>query len=199
VEETLGGLSSERLARLLALAFPLRSGGTVRLSLMLRRGDSASDDLLPVEDPGESVEARVRRYHAFTERAIISLAPTGVRVTRLQQSWRKRMPLPLRCPGGDIRAWQLGRGRILGSAGGRAERGSRGARGRASRRRPWGGPVHRPPGATAFVPEGTAYRVDRYGNLVMETGSGGRGQGLGSGGRGDWATRQLGGWGEGVD
>jgi hypothetical protein len=26
------------------------------------------------------------------------------------------------------------------------------------------------PGASAFVPSGTAYHVDRWGNLVMETG-----------------------------
>ena len=181
VEETLGALCPERLAQLLGLAFPLRSGGTVRLSLMLRRGESASEDMLPVEDPGESVEARVKRYHAFTGRAYgISPDPAGVRVTRLLGVLEEaHAPLAL----ADVLAETFARRQrsIAAGSSGLPEPGPNGVRVVQVERLSVGVPGAGPalvilPGASAFVPKGSAYRVDRYGNLAMETGSGGRGE-----------------------
>ena len=188
VEEALGSLSPERLATLVALAFPGTSGGTVRLSLMLRRGDSTSEDILTVADPSESIAARVRRYHAFTGRAYgISPAPAGVRVTRLLAVLEEaHSPIAL----SDLLTETFARQQRAVAAGptGPPEAGPNGVRVVQVERLPVdvsgvGPALVVLPGASAFVPGGTAYRVDRYGNLMIETGAGGQGK---------WATRQLG-------
>ncbi|MBI4737797.1 MAG: hydantoinase/oxoprolinase family protein, partial [candidate division NC10 bacterium] len=84
VEESLRTLTPERLRELIAAAFSGRTRGTLRLALILRRGENPHEDMLPVRDPGEPADARVRRYHAFTETAYgIRPAPETVRVTRL--------------------------------------------------------------------------------------------------------------------
>jgi N-methylhydantoinase A len=178
VGETLGSLGPERLALLVAQAFPGPSGGAVRLSLMLRRGDSLSEDMLPVTDPGESVEERVRRYHAFTGRAYgISPAPAGVQVTRLLAVLEEaHVPPALSDLLTETFACQQ-RAVAAGSSS-LPEAGPNGLRvvqvEQLAVEVPAAGPALVVlPGASAFVPEGTAYRVDRYGNLVMETGAGG--------------------------
>ena len=179
VEETLSSLGPERLVALVGQALPEASGGAVRLSLMLRRGDSASEDVLPVPDPGEPVEARIRRYHTFAERAYgIRPAPESVRVLRLLAlAEEEHAPLAL----GDAleatftRQQRAAPARLLDGPGPKGTRVVRaetlrvgvGERGPA---------LVVLPGASAFVPAGTAYHVDRFGNLVMETGDGGWGQ-----------------------
>jgi N-methylhydantoinase A len=188
VGEALGSLGPERLAQLVARAFPDPSGGALRLSLMLRRGDGPSEDILPVPDPGESVEDRVRRYHAFTGRAYgISPAPSGVQVTRLLAVLEEaHAPLAL----SDLLTETFARQRQAVAAGspGLLEAGPNGLRVVQVERLPVEGPALGPalvilPGASAFVPEGTAYHVDRRGNLIMETKNGGQGPGVG--GRGN--------------
>jgi len=178
VEETLGSLGPERLARLVAQAFPGSSGGTVRLCLMLRRGDGTSEDMLPVADSGESIASRVRRYHAFTGRAYgITPTPAGVQVTRLL-AVREETHAPLALS--DLLAETFARQQRAVAAGpsGQPETGPDGVRVVQVERLPVGVPGVGPalvslPGASAFVPAGTAYRLDRYGNLLMETRAGG--------------------------
>ncbi|MFI5342345.1 MAG: hydantoinase/oxoprolinase family protein, partial [Candidatus Methylomirabilales bacterium] len=84
VDATLRTLTPERLRELLAAAFGGRTHGTLRLALILRRGENPHEDMLPVQDPAESVSTRIREYHAFTLRAYgIRPAPESVRVTRV--------------------------------------------------------------------------------------------------------------------
>jgi N-methylhydantoinase A/oxoprolinase/acetone carboxylase beta subunit len=147
---------------------------------MLRRGDSASEDMLAIPDLGESVEARIRRYHAFTGRAYgIHPPPEGVRVTRLLAvAEEDRASLAL----GSVLEATFARRQRAVSARPTTEGGSGPTRVRVFRAEALrvGTPGKGPalvilPGASAFVPEGTAYHVDRYGNLIMETGLADRG------------------------
>lgn len=170
VDEPLSSLTPERLAAHLDAAFPGRGPGRLRLELVLARGGSRHEDLLPVPDPAESAAARLARYHAFTERAYgIRPRPESVRVARLLavlEAAPVSLDLPALLEGTFARR--------------RAERDSAAAPPEA------GGipvraveslgvdqPARGPalivlPGATAYVPPGTAYRVDRWGNLSME-------------------------------
>ena len=176
VEATLRTLTPERLRELIATAFSGRTRGTLRLALILRRGENPHEDMLPVRDPGELADARIRRYHAFTESAYgIRPAPETVRVTRLlaileegnspiglsqsleatfarEQARYATAPAEVRTsdvngipqlPAETLKIGEAARGPALIVL----------------------------PGASAFVPEGMAYHVDRWGNLVLETGN----------------------------
>ncbi len=130
---------------------------------------------LPVQDPAESIGARIRAYHAFTERAYgIRPAPESVRVTRLlaileegssavalDRSLRATFAREQeRCAAASPEARTSGTNGVpqLPAASLKIGRSSRGPA------------LIVLPGASAFVPEGTAYHVDGWGNLVLETG-----------------------------
>jgi N-methylhydantoinase A len=176
VDEPLASLTPERLRAILGAAFPAGvERGRLRLELTLRRGESRYEDLLPVRDPGESVAARLARYHAFTERAYgIRPNPDTVRVTRLLGVLEEG---PASLPLADLLAGTFARrradlsGDLPGGSAGRGE--GDGIPTRAVESLPVGAPATGPalivlPGATAFVPPLTRYHVDRWGNLCME-------------------------------
>ncbi|HYL81595.1 MAG TPA: hydantoinase/oxoprolinase family protein [Candidatus Acidoferrum sp.] len=182
-EATLGSLSPARLREMVSAAFPGGLRGGLRLALILVRGENPHEDLLPVRDVGEPVEARIRRYHAFTERTYgIRPSPQAVRVVRLLAVMEEG-PSPIAI-GPSLQATF-------------ARRQERGAapesQGAASTPVPSGveGPNGIPrvaveslpieeqamgpalvvlPGASAFVPQGMPYHVDRWGNLILEAG-----------------------------
>lgn len=171
VDEPLARLTPERLAAYLRAAFPGRGGrGRLRLELSLGRGESRHEDRLPVQDPGESAAARIRRYHAFTERTYgIRPDPGTVRVTRLLavlEESDSSLSLAALLEGTFAR-------RRTATAGAAGEREGDGGMARPIESVPIDRPAVGPalvvlPGATAFVPPRTRYRVDRWGNLWME-------------------------------
>jgi N-methylhydantoinase A len=175
VEATLRSLTPKHLGELLGAAFPGKGHGRLRLALILRRGDNPHEELLPIQKPEESAEARIRRYHAFTERTYgIRPAPDSVRVVRLLAILEEgRSPIAL--------------GPWLEAAFAREQRGDSsmpsGDRGSGEGGIPrfpveslevaasaMGPALIRLPGASAFVPEAVVYHVDRWGNLILETG-----------------------------
>ncbi|MBI2001569.1 MAG: hydantoinase/oxoprolinase family protein [candidate division NC10 bacterium] len=176
VEESLRTLTPERLRELIATAFSGRTRGTLRLALILRRGENPHEDMLPVRDPGEPADARVRRYHAFTETAYgIRPAPETVRVTRLlaileegnshlelsqslEATFAREQVRYAAAPG------EMKTSGVNGTPQLPAESLKIGAKAR-------GPALIVLPGASAFVPEGMAYHVDGWGNLILETGT----------------------------
>jgi N-methylhydantoinase A len=173
VDATLRALTPERIGELLAAAFGGRPRGNLRLALILRRGENPHEDMLPVQDPAEPVSARIREYHAFTERAYgVRPAPENVRVTRLlailedgpsaialdrslQATFAREQERCAAAPEGGKASAVNGVCQLLPAS------------------LPIGVPSRGPalivlPGASAFVPEGMAYHVDRWGNVVIE-------------------------------
>ncbi len=175
VDATLRTLTPERLRELLAAAFGGRTHGTLRLALILRRGENPHEDMLPVQDPAESVGTRIREYHAFTERAYgIRPAPESVRVTRvlaILEDGPSSIALDQSLQATFVRE----RERYAAAAGEAKPFDVNGARRVPAASLEIGVPSRGPalivlPGASAFVPVGVAYHVDRWGNLVLETG-----------------------------
>lgn len=176
VDATLRDLTSERLRELTGAAFPGRVQGTLRLALILCRGESAHEEMLPVRDPRESVGERIRRYHAFTERAYgIRPIPAAVKVMRLLAVLEEGdSPIAL---GDSLRA-TFARGRERSAAPPSREQGT-GERAIPEvpvESLPIGIAAAGPalivvPGCSAYVPEGVWYRVDEFGNLILETGN----------------------------
>jgi N-methylhydantoinase A len=173
VDATLRTLTSERLRELIAAAFSNRTHENLRLALILRRGENPHGDLLPVLAPEESVEARIRRYHAFTERAYgIRPAPETVRIVRLLAlREEERSPIAL---GPSLEA-TFGRQQRQWSGGpsGRNWQGPSGIPQLALESLEIGSSAEGPalivlPGASTFVPQGTTYHVDRWGNLILD-------------------------------
>jgi N-methylhydantoinase A len=174
VDAPLDSLTPERLQELLAAAFGGRPRGKLRLALILRRGENPHEDMLPVQDPAESVGARIRAYHTFTERAYgIRPAPESVSVTRLlaileegpsavaldrslratfAREQERCAAAPPEAKTSDVNGVPQIPAASLPI-------------GRSSR----GPALIVLPGASAFVPAGTAYHVDEWGNLVLET------------------------------
>jgi N-methylhydantoinase A/oxoprolinase/acetone carboxylase beta subunit len=175
VDESLSALSPARLRELCAKAFPQETSARPRLALILRRAGNSHEDLLMVRDLDETEAARIRRYQTFTQQAYgVRPAPDTVRIVRLlailergtpaitlgpalettfrrqQEQWAASPPVedtiaPQAVPRRPVESLSVGA--------------------------PATGPVLVVlPGASAFVPSGTAYHVDRWGNLVMETG-----------------------------
>jgi N-methylhydantoinase A len=176
VDAALPTLTPERLSELIAAAFAGRTQGRLRLALILRRGDNPREDILPVPDPAEVADARIRRYHAFTEQAFgIRPAAETVRVTRLLATLQEgESPIAL--------------GQSLQATFARAQERTAAAPGEA-RVSEVNGVCQLPveslklgaaatgpasivlPGASTFVPEGMVYHADRWGNLILETGT----------------------------
>lgn len=174
VEATLSTLGPERLRELIATAFPGRPRGALRLALILRRGENPHEDMLPVRDPEEPAEARIRRYHAFTGSAYgIRPAPETVRVMRLLAileegdspiNMGQSLEATFAREQARISAWPPGvrTSDVNGIPQLAAECLKIGAHAR-------GPALIVLPGASAFVPEDMAYQVDRWGNLILET------------------------------
>jgi hypothetical protein len=174
VDEPLQTLSTARLRELCSAAFRAEGEGKLRLALLVRRGENPHEDLVPVRDLEESIEARLRRYQTFAQQAYgIKPAAGTLRVVRLLAV--------------------LERGASHFSLGPTLE-----ATFRARQERLAGGPPPEPtvssrgtpqisveslvvgqaaagpalivlPGASAYVPPGVPYHVDRWGNLILET------------------------------
>ncbi len=174
VDETLHTLTPERLQRFLASAFGEMMHGRLRLALILQRGENPHQDMLPVQDPAEPVAARIRGYHAFTERAYgIRSAPESVRVTRLlatleegdssvaldqslQATFAREQEHYAAAPG-EVKTSGVTSVPQLPATSLKIDSSSKGPA------------LIVLPGASAFVPEGMVYRMDRWGNLVLET------------------------------
>ncbi len=173
VDATLQTLTRERLRALIASAFPGEARGQLRLELVLRRGENPHEDLLSVRDMDESPEARLRRYHVFTDQAYgIRPAAERVQVTRVL-AVLEEAPSPLAL--GDIleTTFARERERWIRMEGARSEVGPNGTPQVPVESLEIGAPARGPalvvlPGASAFVPGGMAYRVDRWGNLCLE-------------------------------
>ncbi len=175
VEATLRTLTPERLRERVAAAFGGAVRGKLRLALFLRRGENPHEDMLPVPDPAEPVATRIRAYHAFTERAYgIRPAPEGVFVTRLLAILEEGS-CPIALDRSLQRTFARAQARYAATA---AAAGA--AQGTGIPRVPAAGlkvgAAYRGPalvvlpGASAYVPEGMPYRVDGWGNLILETG-----------------------------
>jgi N-methylhydantoinase A len=174
VDATLASLTADRLQELLTAAFGGQTNGKLRLALILRRGENPHEDMLPVQDPAESVGVRIREYHAFTERAYgIRPAPESVRVTRLLAILEEG-PSAIALDR-SLRATFAREQERHAAAPPEAK--TSGVNGipqlpAASLKvgvRSRGPALIVLPGASTFVPEGTAYRVEEWGNLVLET------------------------------
>ncbi len=186
VDATLSTLTPEGLRQWIATAFGGESQGTPRLALVLHRGENPHEDMLRVLDPTESTNARIRRYHGFTERAYgIRPAPDTVRIVRLlavleagpspvafgqflqatfarEQERYATLPSEVRtCDVNGFRRLPVESLKIEGSA--------------------VGPTLIVLPGASAFVPEGMRYHVDCWGNLILETGVRAEGRDHGAG------------------
>jgi N-methylhydantoinase A/oxoprolinase/acetone carboxylase beta subunit len=174
VDEPLQSLSSERLRELCAAAFRSEGEGKLRLALLVRRGENPHEDLVPVRDLDESIETRLRRYQTFAQQAYgIKPAAATLRVVRLlailergsshfslgptlEATFRTRQerlagapaPEPTLSPRGTpqipVESLVIGQAAV-------------------------GPALVVLPGASAFVPDGVPYHVDRWGNLILET------------------------------
>ena len=175
VEATLSALTPEALAAMIASAFAGRAQGKYRLALMLRRGENPHEDLLPVADPAEPVEARVRRYHAFSE-PTYGFRPDAeaVRIVRLLVILEEA-PSPI-VLGDSLQAtFARQRRRPPGAPPPAKMVGPNGVPEVPIEALGIGVPASGPalvglPGASAFVPGGMRYHVDGWGSLILETG-----------------------------
>lgn len=174
VDATLRSLTPERLREHVAAAFGGAVRGKLRLALILRRGENPHEDMLPVPDPAEPAAARIRAYHAFTERAYgIRPAPEGVRVTRLLAILEEG-PCPIALDGSLQVTFARAQARQAAAAGEAAAPQGAGIPQLPAAGLTIGTTYRGPalivlPGASAYVPEGIAYRVDGWGNLILET------------------------------
>ncbi len=173
VNDLLRTLSASRLRELCAAAFPTDSSGHLRLALIIRRGENPHEDLLLVRDAEETPEARMRRYQSFVQNAYgVRPAADTVRAVRLLAVLEHGNSAIALAP--SLEATFRGRQQRYEATGG-AESAST----------PNGTPlvpveslaVGRPrsgpalvvlPGASAFVPQGVPYHVDKYGDLILE-------------------------------
>jgi len=174
LDEPLESLPPARLRALVAAALPGVNGGVLRLALGLHRGENPREDLLPVEDPDEGAEARVRRYQVASEAAYGARPPARtVRVTRLLVRCEERaagadLSTRLRATFGEAQA------RHAAAGGAEAPAGPNGTPQIAVEAIKVGADAEGPalivlPGATAYVPPGIRYRTDEWGNLILET------------------------------
>lgn len=175
VDATLETVTPDRLRELIASVFPGDPRGRLRLTLILLRGENPHEDLLPIRDPGEPVEARLRRYHTFTQRTYgIRPAPGSVRVVRLLavlEEGNSSVSLGPSLEATFVQARE--RQTALPSAGKAA--GPNGVPRIPMESLEIGASSPGPalivlPGASAFVPEGTTYHADRWGSLILEIG-----------------------------
>ncbi len=176
VNVPLGDFTPEQLLELIGTTFSGRVRGTLRLALIIRRGESAHEEMLPVRDPGESTDQRIRRYHAFMERAYgIRPVSSTVKVMRLLAVLEEGgSPIAF---GDSLRAtFARGRARSAGAPSRETSTGAEAMPVLPVESLSIGVAAAGPalvvlPGASAFVPEGVPYRVDEFGNLILETGN----------------------------
>ncbi|MBP1775056.1 MAG: 5-oxoprolinase (ATP-hydrolyzing) [candidate division NC10 bacterium] len=174
VNERLPALSPARLRELCAAAFPMDSAGRLRLALIIRRGENPHEDLLLIRDADEPQDARVRRYQTFAQQAYgVRPAAETIRAVRLLAVLeRGNSAITL---GPSLEATFHGRQEHHATAQGTVPASTLGgtplvAVEALSVGREVGGPALVVlPGASAFVPSGVPYHVDRWGNLVLET------------------------------
>ena len=171
VEEPLRALTPARLAERLAAAFPDGGLEHLRLALVVARGDNPSEDLLPLHGVEETPEALTRRYRAFTERAYgVRPAPESIRVLRLlalREEGGVRLDL-----GPALEATFARRRREHASSVG-VPAGPNGVRQVAAESLGIEEHAEGPaqvvlPGASVYIPTGTRFWVDRWGNTILE-------------------------------
>jgi N-methylhydantoinase A len=174
VDATLDSLTPVRLREVVSAAFSGGVRGGLRLALALVRGDNSHEDLLPVRDLGEATEARIRRYHAFTERAYgIRPAQETVRVVRLLAVLEEGLsPIAIGHSLQATFARQQTRGTLHAMQG--TAPGVNGIPQVSVESLRIDEPAMGPalvvlPGASAFVPKGMPYHVDGWGNVILET------------------------------
>ena len=174
VDATLRTLTPERLCELSAAVFGEEPHGKLRLALILRRGENPHEDMLPVQDPFGPVSTRIREYHAFTERAYgVRPAPENVRVTRLLAVLEDE-PSSVALDRSLRATFAREREQCATAPDDAKAKGAAGARRLLAASLPIGVPSRGPAliellGASAFVPDGVAYHVDHWGNVVLET------------------------------
>jgi N-methylhydantoinase A len=173
VNERLPALSPARLRELCAAALPTDSTGRLRLALIIRRGDNPHEDLLLVRDADESPEARVRRYQTFVQSAYgVRPAAETIRAVRLlavREHGNSAIAL-----GPSLEATFRARQERYGTT--RDAEPAPTLRGTplvpveslAVGRQGAGPALVVLPGASAFVPQGVPYHVDKCGNLILE-------------------------------
>ena len=171
VDEPLANVTPARLAALAETTLPGRGPGRLHLSLVLRRGDNPHEDFLAVPDPRESAAARIARYHAFTRRTY-GIAPDAaqVQVVRLLAK-REEGGASLELGTALEASFAAGQARVARLA--TAAPAPNGTPRIPVEALPLDAPAKGPalivlPGATAYVPTGMRYRVDRWGNLIMD-------------------------------
>ena len=174
VDESLAALSPARLRELCATVFPLETLGSSRLALILRRDGNPHEDLLMVQDLDEPEAARIRRYQTFTQHAYgVRPTPETVRVVRLLIILESGTPSVSLGPALEA-TFRRQRERWVASAQAEDAPSPDGIPRLRVESLSVGAPAVGPalvilPGASVFVPPDTAYHVDRWGNLVMET------------------------------
>jgi N-methylhydantoinase A len=174
VNERLLALSSSRLRELCATALPVDTGGRLRLALIIRRSQNPHEDLLLVRDAEESGETLVRRYQTFAQHAYgVRPAEETIRAVRLLAVLeRGNSAIAL---GPSLEATFHGRQEHQVTAQVPEPASTLGGTPLVPVESvPVGREVSGPalvvlPGASAFVPSGVPYHVDRWGNLVLET------------------------------
>jgi N-methylhydantoinase A len=174
MDEPLDTLSPARLAELTDAAFPAGTPGRPRLALLVRRGDNPHEDLLLVRNMEEPADARLTRYLAFAQQAYgIQPAPETIRAVRLL-AILERGPAAITL--GPALEATVRRRREEWAAGPAADAavGTGGMPIYPVEALPMGATRTGPalvvlPGSSVYVPEGTPYHVDGWGNLIMET------------------------------
>ena len=175
VNESLSALSPARLRELCAAAFPQEASGRPRLALIQRRAGNAHQDLLMVRDLDEPEAVRVRRYQTFAQQTYgVRPAPDTVHVVRLLVILEQGIPAVSLGPALEA-TFRRQQERYAASPPAEDAVSPQAVPRRPVESLSVGTPATGPalvvlPGASAFVPSGTVYHVDRWGNLVMETG-----------------------------
>lgn len=173
VNERLLSLSPARLRELCSAAFPMDSAGRLRLALIIRRGDNPHEDLLLVRDTDESPDARVRRYQTFVQSAY-GVRPTAetIRAVRLLAVLERGNSAIALGPSleATFRARQERHGTMQSAGPASTPSGTplMPVESLAVGRQAAGPALVVLPGASAFVPHGVPYHVDKCGNLILE-------------------------------
>ena len=174
VDESLHTLSPARLRELCVAAFGTATPGQLRLALLLRRGQSLHEDLLLVRDVEESAETRLRRYQSFVQHAYgVRPATETIRVVRLLAVWERGSSAVAFGPAleATFRSRQERYATMPGNEPTFSPRGTPQipVESLAVGQQMIGPALVVLPGASAFVPPGIPYHVDRWGNLILET------------------------------
>jgi N-methylhydantoinase A len=174
VNERLLALSPARLRELCAAALPVNAPGHLRLALIIRRGENPHEDLLLVRDADEPEEARLRRYQTFAQHAYgVRPAAETIRAVRLLVVLERGNSAIALAP--SLEATFHRRQEFLAATCGTEPSSTLGGtplvpvESLVVGRQAAGPALVVLPGASAFVPPGVPYHVDRWGNLVLET------------------------------